>query len=171
MEERKAAVTMKGSPLTVLGPERKPGEKLPDFTVVDNGLQPVRAADTSGKVRIFAAVPSLDTPVCDRETRRFNEAASALGGVEVIVVSTDLPFAQKRWCGAAGVERVRTLSDYQTGSFGIAMGTLIKDLRLEARAVFVVDKDDRIRYVEYVPEIASDPNYDGALAAAKQLLG
>lgn len=171
MEERKAAVTMKGSPLTVLGPERKPGEKLPDFTVVDNGLQPVRAADTAGKVRIFAAVPSLDTPVCDRETRRFNEAASALGGVEVIVVSTDLPFAQKRWCGAAGVDRVRTLSDYQTGSFGLAMGTLIKDLRLEARAVFVVDKDDRIRYVEYVPEIASDPNYDRALAAAKQLLG
>ena len=170
MEERAAAVTMKGSPLTVLGPARTAGDKLPDFTVVDNALQPVRARDTSGKVRIIAAVPSLDTPVCDRETRRFNEAASALGGVEVLVVSTDLPFAQKRWCGAAGVSRVRTLSDYQTGSFGLAMGTLIKDLRLEARAVFVVDKNDVIRYVEYVPEIGADPKYDAALEAAKQLL-
>lgn len=161
---------MKGAPLTVLGPERKPGEKLPDFVLVDTNLKPVRAADTTGKVRIFASVPSLDTPVCDRETRRFNEAASALGGVEVIVVSTDLPFAQKRWCGAAGVDRVRTLSDYQTGSFGQAMGTLVKDLRLESRAIFVVDRGDTIRHVEYVPEIASEPNYDRALAAAKQLL-
>lgn len=170
MEERAGAVTMKGSPLTVLGPVRKPGEKLPDFALVDTNLQPVRAGDTAGKVRIFASVPSLDTPVCDRETRRFNEAASALGGVEVIVISTDLPFAQKRWCGAAGVDRVRPLSDYQTGSFGQAMGTLIKDLRLESRAIFVVDKSNTIRYAEYVPEIASEPNYERALEAAKQLL-
>src|SRR5919201_4888659 len=143
MQERKNAVTLRGNPFTLVGPERKPGDKLPDFTVVDNSLKPVKAADTKGKVRIFAAVPSLDTPVCDTETRRFNEEAARLGDqVRTYVISMDLPFAQKRWCGAAGVDRVHTLSDYQAGSFGEAMGTLIKELRLESRAVFIVDDQD-----------------------------
>lgn len=169
--ERPNATTMKGNPLTLLGPALKPGDKLPEFTVVDNGLKPVKASDTNGTVRIISAVPSLDTPVCDVETRRFNEEAGKLGGkVKVLTVSMDLPFAQKRWCGAAGVEHVQTLSDYQSGSFGLAMGTLIKELHLESRAIFVVDKGGVIRYVEYVPEIASEPNYDQALAAAHALV-
>ena len=167
--ERPNATTMKGNPLTLLGPALKPGDKLPDFTVADNGLKPVKASDTSG-VRIISAVPSLDTPVCDTETRRFNVEAGKLGHqVKVLTVSMDLPFAQKRWCGAAGIEHVQTLSDYQTGSFGLATGTLIKELRLLSRAIFVVDKAGVIRYVEYVPEIASEPDYDKALAAAKAL--
>ncbi|HWG37874.1 MAG TPA: thiol peroxidase [Terriglobales bacterium] len=169
--ERPKATTMKGNPLTLLGPERKPGEKLPDFTLVDNGLKPVTAADTAGKVRIFSVVPSLDTPVCDLQTRRFNDEAGKLGEqVKVLTVSMDLPFAQKRWCGAAGATHVQTLSDYQTGSFGQAMGTLIKELRLESRAIFVVDKDGTIRYVQYVPEIGEHPDYDNALAAARALV-
>lgn len=168
--ERPNATTMRGNPLTLLGEARKPGDKLPDFTLVDNGLKPVKAADTAGTVRIFSVVPSLDTPVCDLQTRRFNEEAGKLGSaVKVLTVSMDLPFAQKRWCGAAGADHVQTLSDYQTGSFGQAMGTLIKELRLESRAIFVVDKDGIIRYVEYVPEIGSHPNYDAALAAARSL--
>jgi len=169
--ERPKATTMKGNPLTLLGPERKPGEKLPEFTLVDNGLKPVTAADTAGSVRIFSVVPSLDTPVCDLQTRRFNDEAGKLGGsVKVLTVSMDLPFAQKRWCGAAGATHVQTLSDYQSGSFGQAMGTLIKELRLESRAIFVVDQDGTIRYVQYVPEIAEHPDYDQALAAARALL-
>jgi len=168
--ERPDATTMKGNPLTLLGPALKPGDKLPDFTVADNGLKPVKASDTSG-VRILSAVPSLDTPVCDTETRRFNVEAGKLGGqIKVLTVSMDLPFAQKRWCGAAGIEHVQTLSDYQTGSFGLATGTLIKELRLLSRAIFVVDKAGVIRYVEYVPEIASEPDYGKALAAAQALL-
>src|SRR6185437_14467707 len=155
--ERPKATTMKGNPLTLLGPERKPGEKLPDFTLVDNGLKPVTAADTAGKVRIFSVVPSLDTPVCDLQTRRFNDEAGKLGEqVKVLTVSMDLPFAQKRWCGAAGATHVQTLSDYQTGSFGQAMGTLIKE--------------GTIRYVQYVPEIGEHPDYDNALAAARALV-
>ncbi|MHB8734863.1 MAG: thiol peroxidase [Terriglobales bacterium] len=170
-QERAGAASLMGNPLTLLGPERKAGDKLPDFTLVDNGLKPVKAADTAGTVRIFSVVPSLDTPVCDTQTRRFNEEASKLGDkVRVLTVSMDLPFAQKRWCGAAGVDRVQTLSDYQTGSFGLAMGTLIKDLRLESRAVFVVDAQGVIRYAQYVPEVSAQPDYDLALAEARKLL-
>jgi thiol peroxidase len=169
--ERPNATTMKGNPLTLLGDALKPGDKLPNFTVADNGLKPVTAADTNGTVRIVSTVPSLDTPVCDTETRRFNQEASQLGGqVKVLTVSMDLPFAQKRWCGAAGVNHVQTLSDYKTGDFGLATGTLIKELHLLSRAIFVVDKDGVVRYVEYVPEIASEPDYAKALAAAKALV-
>lgn len=171
MEERKNAVTLKGNPFTLLGPAHKPGDRLPDFTLVNTSLQPVREAETRGAARIFATVPSLDTPVCDLESRRFNDEAAKLPGVKIYVVSMDLPFAQKRWCGAANAERIQTLSDYQTGGFGEAMGTLIKELRLESRAIFVVDKDDVIRYVEYVPEVGQHPNYDQALAAVKQIAG
>ncbi|HVA65144.1 MAG TPA: thiol peroxidase [Terriglobales bacterium] len=169
--ERPHGTTMRGNPLTLLGPARQPGERLPDFTLVDNGLKPVTAADTAGAVRIFSVVPSLDTPVCDLQTRRFNEEAGKLGDkVKVLTVSMDLPFAQKRWCGAAGATHVQTLSDYQTGSFGLAMGTLIKELRLESRAIFVVDAGGTIRYVEYVREVGEHPQYDQALEAARQLL-
>lgn len=169
--ERPNATTMRGNPLTLLGPQHKAGDKLPDFTLTDNSLKPVSAANTTGKVRIFSVVPSLDTPVCDLQTRRFNEEAGKLGDkVRVLTVSMDLPFAQKRWCGAAHADHVQTLSDYQTGSFGLAMGTLIKELRLESRAIFVVDANDTIRYVQYVPEIGEHPDYDGALAAARQLI-
>jgi|SRR6185312_6684458 len=169
--ERPNGTTMKGNPLTLLGEARKPGDKLPDFTVVNTGLKPVTTADTAGKVRVFSVVPSLDTPVCDAQTRRFNLEAGKLGDqVKIWTVSMDLPFAQKRWCGAAGAEHVETVSDYQTGSFGLAMGTLIKELRLESRAIFVVDANGTIRYVEYVPEIADAPNFDKALEAVRGLL-
>ncbi|MGH9476713.1 MAG: thiol peroxidase [Terriglobales bacterium] len=169
--ERPKATTMKGNPLTLLGPVLKAGDQLPNFTLVDNGLKPVTASDTAGKVRIISVVPSLDTPVCDLQTRRFNEEAGKLGErVAVLTVSMDLPFAQKRWCGAAGASHVQTLSDYQTGSFGQAMGTLIKELRLESRAVFVVDAGGTIRYAEYVPEIGDHPHYDAALNAARALV-
>ena len=169
--ERPNAVAMRGNPLTLLGEARKPGDALPDFTVVDNGLKPVTAADTAGAVRIFSVVPSLDTPVCDTQTRRFNAEAGKLGdSVRVLTISMDLPFAQKRWCGAAGATHVQTLSDYQTASFGLAMGTLVKGLRLECRAIFVVDAQGVIRYVEYVPEVTQEPDYEKALAAAKALV-
>lgn len=169
--ERPKATTMKGNPLTLVGPVRKVGDKLPDFTLVDNSLKPVTAADTAGKVRIFSVVPSLDTPVCDLQTKRFNEEAGKFGDkVKIYTVSADLPFAQKRWCGAANATNVQTLSDYQTGSFGQAMGTFIKELHLESRAVFVVDAEGTIRYAEYVPEIGEHPQYDAALAATKSLL-
>ncbi|MGH9480661.1 MAG: thiol peroxidase [Terriglobales bacterium] len=162
---------MRGNPLTLLGAARKPGDKLPDFILTDNGLKPVSAADTAGKVRIFSVVPSLDTPVCDLQTRRFNEEAGKLGGqVRVLTVSMDLPFAQKRWCGAASAANLETLSDFNDGSFGLAMGTLIKELRLESRAIFVVDAQGTIRHVEYVPEIAQHPQYEPALAAARALI-
>jgi len=169
MIERQGAVTLRGNPMTLVGPELKPGDKAPDFTLIGNDMKPVTLADTAGKVRILASVPSLDTPVCDAETRRFNEEAAHLPGVEILTVSMDLPMAQARWCGAAGVKTVRTLSDYRERSFGPAYGVLIQELKLEARAVFVLDKDNTIRYVEYVQEVAEHPNYAAALETAKKL--
>src|SRR3989304_4988021 len=163
MIERQGAVTLRGNPMTLVGPELKPGDKAPDFKVVGNDMKPVTLADTAGKVRILATVPSLDTPVCDAETRRFNEEAGNLPGVEILTVSMDLPFAQARWCGAAGVKNVRTLSDYQERSFGPAYGVLVKELQLEARAVFVLDKDNTLRYVEYVREIAEQPHFNAVV--------
>jgi thiol peroxidase len=170
MQERKGAVTMRGNPLTLLGPELKAGDKAPNATVVGNDMKPVALSDTAGKVRIIASVPSLDTPVCDMETRRFNEEAGKMPGVEILTISMDLPMAQKRWCGAADVERVRTLSDYRERAFGPAFGVLIPEIMLDARAVFVLDKEGTIRYVEYVKEIADHPNYDAALDAARKLM-
>jgi thiol peroxidase len=134
---------------------------------VDNGLKAVSLTDTGNSVRIFSVVPSLDTPVCDAQTKRFNEEAARLPDVEIYTVSMDLPFAQKRWCGAFGVDKVKMLSDHKDGSFGASWGTLIKELRIESRAIFVVNKDNSIRYVEYVKEVADFPNYDAALAAAR----
>jgi len=171
-EERKGAVTMRGNPLTLVGPEIKVGQKAPAFTVVGKTLQPATLDQFKGKVKIVTTVPSLDTPVCDAETRRFNEEASKLpGDVEILSISMDLPFAQTRWCGAAGVEKVTALSDYQTADFGQKYGTLIKELHLLARAVFVIDKNDNVSYVEYVKEVANQPDYEGALAAARKAAG
>src|SRR3990167_5327177 len=169
MVERKGAITLRGNPMTLVGPELKAGEKAPDFKLVGNDMKPVTLADTAGKVRIIAAVPSLDTPVCDAETRRFNEEAGNLPGVEILTVSVDLPMAQSRWCGAAGVKNVRTLSDYRDRAFGTAYGVLIQEILLDARAIFVLDKDNTVRYVEYVKEVAEHPNYTAALEAAKKL--
>ena len=165
--ERPGATTMKGNPLTLIGPELQVGDHAPDFTVVDGTLSPVNLEKTGSHVRIISVVPSLDTPVCDLQTKRFNEEAAQLPGVDIVTVSMDLPFAQKRWCGAFGVDRIKMLSDHRSGSFGEAYGTLIKDLRIESRAIFVLDKDNIIRHVEYVKEVADHPNYDAALAAAK----
>ncbi|HEV8309476.1 MAG TPA: thiol peroxidase [Methylomirabilota bacterium] len=170
-----AQVTFKGTPLTLAGSEVKPGDPAPDFTAVDTSLQPVRLSDARGKVVVLSAVPSLDTPVCDTETRRFNEEAAKLGeNVLVWTISMDLPFAQKRWCGAAGITRVKTLSDFRERSFGQQYGTLIKEgalAGLEARAVFVVGKDGRVKHVEYVKEVTTEPNYEAALAAARAAAG
>ncbi len=169
--ERAGAVTLFNNPFTLVGPEVKVGDRAPDFTVLDNDLKPVSLKDTAGKARILSVVPSLDTPVCDQQTRRFNEEAARLPNVEILTISMDLPFAQKRWCGAAAATRVRTLSDHRDASFGQAYGTLIKELRLNARSVFVVDKEGIVRHAEYVKEISAHPNYDAALNAARQLAG
>lgn len=171
MTEREGAVKMRGNPITLIGPELRVGDKAPDFKVVANDMKPVTLADTEGKVRILATVPSLDTSVCDLETRRFNEEAGKLPGLEVLTVSMDLPMAQKRWCGAADVKNVRTLSDYREHSFGAAYGVLIKDLQLEARAIFLLDKDNTLRHVQYVKEVTEQPDFDSVLAAAGKLLG
>lgn len=172
MTERNEACTFQGNPLTLIGPELKVGDAAPDFTLLANDLSPATLADYKGKVVVVAAVPSLDTPVCDMETRRFNSEAAALGDdVVILAVSMDLPFAQARWCGAAGVEAVKTLSDHKDASFGEGWGTLIKELRLLTRSVFVVGKDGKIAYVEYLPEITEEPDYDAALAVVKELAG
>src|SRR5579864_8924831 len=144
--ERSAATTLRGNPMTLVGPELKAGDKAPDFKAVDNGLKPVTLASTGGGVRIFSVVPSLDTPVCDAQTKRFNEEAGKLPNVSIYTFSMDLPFAQKRWCGAFGVDHVKMVSDHRDGSFGQAYGTLIKDLRIMSRAIFVVDPHNTVRY-------------------------
>ena len=165
--ERPGATTMRGNPLTLIGPELKPGDTAPDFKLVDNSLKNVTLADTGSNVRIISVVPSLDTPVCDAQTKRFNEEAAKLPNVDILTVSMDLPFAQKRWCGAFGVDKVKMLSDHRDASFGTSYGTLIKDLRIESRAIFVLDQKNKIRHAEYVKEVADFPNYDSALAAAR----
>ncbi len=162
-----AAVTFKGNPMTMLGTEVKVGEKAPNFTVLANDLSPVTLDSYKGAVKLISVVPSVDTGVCDAQTRRFNEEASKLGNVKVLTISNDLPFAQKRWCAASGLENVVTLSDHRDLSFGEAYGVVMKELRLLARAVFVVDSEDKVTYVEYVSEGTSHPNYEAAIAAAK----
>lgn len=170
MEERKNEITMHGQPLTLLGKALKIGDPAPDFALLDNDLNPVSLKDFSGKICVISAVPSLDTPVCDMETRRFNEAAVQLGDdVTVITVSMDLPFAQKRWCGNAGVDKVVTLSDHREAFFGKNYGVLIKELRLLARVVFVIDKTGTIQYVQTVKELSEEPDYDAVMNAIAQL--
>jgi len=171
MNERSGIISFKGTPFTLLGPALTVGDKAPDFAVVDNGLAPVSLASSAGKIRIISSVPSLDTPVCDTETRRFNQEAAGLpGDVVVLTISLDLPFAQKRWCGAAGIDKVTTLSDYRDRSFGQNYGVLIKELLLLTRAIFVVDAQGVIRYIQIVPEVTSEPDYAAVIAAAKALL-
>lgn len=166
--ERPEAITMRGSPLTLLGPRLEPGDPAPEFEALSTGLQPVRLGDSAGKTRIFSVVPSLDTPVCDLQTKRFNEEGAKLGDdVVVYTVSADLPFAANRWCGAAGAKQVQCLSDHRDMSFGDAYGTHIKELRLDARAVFVVDPNGRIVHAEYVKELSEHPDYEAALNAAR----
>jgi thiol peroxidase len=171
MEERKGLITFQGNPLTLVGRELMVGNQAPDFRVVDTQLTPVTLADFKGKIKVLCTVPSLDTPVCDAETRRFNkEAASLSDKVVVLVISMDLPFAQGRWCGAAGIDRVKTLSDYQERSVAAAYGMLIEEIKLLARAVFVIDEADTIRYIQLVKEVTDEPDYDAVLGAVKSLL-
>jgi thiol peroxidase len=158
---------MKGKPQTLIGPELRPGDDAPDFSLVDIALKPVTLKDTGTHVRIISVVPSLDTPVCDAQTKRFNEEAARLPGVDIFTVSMDLPFAQKRWCGAFGVDKVKMLSDHKDGSFGSNYGTLIKELRIESRAIFVLDGNNKVRHAEYVKEVADFPDYEAALSAAR----
>jgi thioredoxin-dependent peroxiredoxin len=165
--ERPGATTLRGNPLTLIGPELKPGDDAPDFNLVDTGLKAVTLKDTGSGVRIVSVVPSLDTPVCDAQTKKFNEAAADLKGVDIFTVSMDLPFAQKRWCGAFGVDKVKMLSDHKDGSFGSHYGTLIKELRIESRAIFVIDANNKIRHAEYVREVADFPDYESALSVAR----
>src|SRR4051812_4897873 len=165
--ERAGATTLSGNPMTLVGPELKPGDTAPEFSVIDSSLKPVHLADTAGKTRIFSVLPSLDTPVCDAQTKRFNEEAARLKDVDIYTVSMDLPFAQKRFCNSFALDNVKMLSDHREASFGQAYGTLIKELRILSRAIFVVGPDNRLKHVEYVPEVGNFPDYEAALAAVK----
>lgn len=170
-QERTGAATLKGNPLTLIGNEVKVGQKAPDFTVNKDLATEVSLKDYAGKVKLISVVPSLDTGVCDAQTRRFNEEASKLGdNVVILTISVDLPFAQSRWCGAAGIDKVVTLSDYKNVSFGEAYGVLIKELRLLMRSIFVVDANDTVQYVEYLREMTDHPNYEAAIEAVKKLI-
>jgi thioredoxin-dependent peroxiredoxin len=163
--------TLQGNPLELAGPELKTGDPAPDFAAVDGALKPFTLASTGSNVRIFSVIPSLDTPVCDAQTKRFNEEAAKLEGVDILTFSMDLPFAQKRWCGAFGIDKVKMVSDHKDASFGTAYGTLITPLRIHSRAIFVVDKDNKVVHAEYVPEVANHPNYEAALEAVKSARG
>lgn len=171
-ETVRRTVTMQGRPVTLMGEEMKVGMTAPDFKVTDNEMLPMKFSRTyKGRVTIISAVPSLDTPVCDLETRRFNKEAEALGPeVSVLTISMDLPFTQRRWCGAAGVKAVRTYSDYQKADFGKSYGVLIKELRLLARAVFIVDKDGIVKYAQIVPEVSKEPDYEEVLNAVRAMV-
>lgn len=170
-QERTGIATLKGNPITLVGPELKIGDKAPDFKLNKSLMEHVTLADFAGKIKLVSVVPSIDTGVCDAQTRRFNEEAGKLGDkVVVLTVSVDLPFAQARWCGAAGVESVVMLSDYKDNSFGEAYGTLIKELKLDYRAIFIIDENDTIQYVEYMKDMTDHPNYEAAIAAVKALV-
>lgn len=170
MQEKKGAVTFQGAPLTISGNEIKVGDSMPDITLIDNDLKPVKLSSFKGKVMLILSVPSLDTDVCSKESHRIDKEVSSWGGGGVtLVVSKDLPFAQKRWCGAMGAKSVKTLSDYKDGEFGQKFGVYVKEIGLLARAVFVVDQKGIVRYVHLVKEITNEPPYDEILAKAKQL--
>ena len=170
MSERQGVITIHGNPLTLVGDEIKVGAPAPDVELLDNDLNPVKLSAFRGKVLVIASVPSLDTPVCDMETRRFNDEAANLGAdIALVTISMDLPFAQKRWCGAAGVKNLQTLSDHRQADFGMAYGVLIKELRLLARAVFIVDQQGTVQYVQLVKEVTNEPNYEEVLQALNTL--
>jgi len=161
---------MGGNEITLVGPALKVGEQAPDFTVLDTDLLPKTLQDYEGKVKLMSVVPSLDTGVCDMQTKKFNELATDFSNdVVVLTISMDLPFAQKRWCGAAGVERVETLSDHRWANFGEKFGVLIKELRLLNRSIFILDKENTIRYEELVEENHNHPDYDSAIEALKKI--
>ncbi len=169
-ETRNSAVTLKGNPVTLVGAALAMGQQAPEFKLQDNGLQEVSLAASAGKTRVIATIPSLDTPTCHAETKRFNDEVKNLPNVEVLVVSMDLPFGQKRWCGAEGVSNVKTLSAHRCSKFGEDYGVLISGGVLDrclCRAIFVVDSQGKLKHVEYVKEIADHPNYEAVLAAAK----
>jgi len=169
--ERTGIVTFQGNPLTLIGNEVKIGDKAPEFEVLANDLSSYTLSSCSGKVRIISSVPSLDTPVCDTQTRRFNEEMTGLGNdIALLTISMDLPFAQARWCGAAGIDKAITLSDHRKAEFGEKFGVLIKELRLLSRAIFIVDKNEVVRYIEIVPELTNEPNYNAAIQAVRDLL-
>ena len=171
MEEQTGIITMQGHPLTLVGKAISVGDAAPEFEVLDNDLKPVNLSSFRGKVCVISAVPSLDTPVCDMETRRFNDEAGKLGeDVRILTISMDLPFAQKRWCGAAGVDKVTTLSDHREAAFGTAYGVLIKELRLLARAVFVLDREGTVQYIQIVKEVTDEPDYDAVLDAVSNIV-
>lgn len=172
VQERPNIVSFRGNPLTLLGPDLQVGEKAPNFRVIDTDLNPVTLNDFAGKVLLISVTPSLDTPVCDMQGRRFNELAVNLSeDVVVVNISVDLPFAQKRWCGANNIERIKVLSDYQDRDFGLKYGVLIKELKLLARSVWIIDKDGVIRYKQIVPEVTNEPDYDDAMKALKEITG
>lgn len=171
MEKRSNAITFLSNPMTLIGPEIKVGQIAPDFNVLANDLTSKTLADYEGKIKVISVVPSLDTGVCDAQTRWFNQDATNMSeDVVVLTISMDLPFAQKRWCGAAGVDRVITLSDHKNASFGHNYGFLIEELRLLARGVVVIDKDNKVSYVEYVPEVTNAVNFDAVKEAIKELI-
>lgn len=170
-QERSGVATLKGNPITLAGPQLSVGDQAPDFKLNKSLVDVASLADYAGKVKLISVVPSLDTGVCDAQTRRFNEEAANLGdNVAILTVSVDLPMAQARWCGAAGVDKVVTLSDYKTREFGASYGVLIKELQLLMRSIFVVDGDNNIQYVEYLDEMTSHPNYEQAIEAVKKLV-
>ena len=172
MTERKGVITFKGSPLTLVGEEVGVGDAAPDFAALANDLSEVRLSSFRGKVCVLTTVPSLDTPVCNLQVRRFNAEAAVLGeDVVILAVSMDLPFAQARWCGAAGVASVQTLSDHRDAAAGKAYGVLIPELRLLARSVFVVDREGKIAHTQIVPELTDEPDYEAALGAVRALTG
>jgi thiol peroxidase len=170
MSGTKRVVTLKGKPLTLLGPELKVGQKAPDFKLLATDLSEVRLSQSNGKVRLLSVVHSLDTQVCDLQTRRFEAEASKFKAVVIYAISMDLPFAQARYCGANNISTLKTLSDHREASFGRAYGVLIEELRLLSRAIFIIDRDDTVRYVEYVPEVTQHPDYDKAIEALKNVV-
>lgn len=170
MEKRTGVITFKGAPLTLLGPAAAVGTKAPDFTALSPELQPVSLHDSQGKVRIISVVPSIDTPVCDLQTARFNQEAGQLPELLVLSISVDLPFALARYCAAKGIDNVKTLSDHRALDFGLKYGFVIEELRLLSRGILVIDQQDTIRHIEYVAEVTEQPDYDKALAVAKTLL-
>jgi len=171
MQERKGITAIEGNTLTLIGPELKIGDKAPEFTVSDNNMAPAALKNFKEKVIIISAVPSLDTPVCDIETQKFNSEAAKLGeNIKILTISMDLPFAQKRWCGANNVDNVITLSDHKDASFGTSFGVLIKELRLLARSVFVLDEKRTIQDIIILDEVTNEPDYNRILESAKKLL-
>jgi thiol peroxidase len=170
MVQTKRTVNLKGKPVALLGPEIKVGQKAPPFKLLAIDMSEVELSQSRGKVRLLSVVYSLDTNVCDLQTQRFEQEASKFGDVVIYAISMDLPFAQARYCGAHNISNLKTLSDYREASFGRAYGVLIEKSRLLSRAIFVIDRDDIVRYVEYVPEVAQHPDYDKAIEALKNVV-